>query len=280
VAEGVEADQLQARLLACGLQHAAKDVLRRQRRATNPHARSGQEPEEQPPALREQREQSCQLLAAHRTHLFLLGGRAMRQVHVTCGVGTQQALPHGSRQARAQRRHDVAHRLVAEGPPLLAGRVAQPRHELGHSTWRDLGEPHSGREELQRVPLQYPPVFLAGALAEPAPPAALVAVHPLSGVLVQRHPGALIELAALDIRRPRGLRPARLIERPERLVPLLAVRAVGDHVAGASLVDAWRLRLLGLGRHHRLPSIDQPQSLRPRPGGPPFDVGVKIIAVQ
>ncbi len=79
------------------------------------------------------------------------------------------------------------------------------------------------REELQRVVLEHPLVFLACLVAEPTTAAALVALDPHACVPVQRGPGALLELAAGDVGGASCLRAASLIERPEALVLLLAV---------------------------------------------------------
>jgi hypothetical protein len=203
-------------------------------------AGSRQEPEEQPPTPGKEPKQHGQLGGAHRPHLFLFGvfcGRPVWQVHVPGGVRADQALADGRGEARAQRRHDVPHGRVRQRPPLCL-LVAQPSDEPRNPRWRDLRQSCPLGEVLEHVLFELAAVVLARSLPEPAPTAALVALHPLQRVLVQRDAGALIELSALDVGGPCGLRAASLIDGPEALVALLAVRAVRDHAAGTPLVDA------------------------------------------
>ncbi len=123
---------------------------------------------------------------------------------------------------------------------------------------RDLGQLRLRGEVAQRVLVEQRPVLRARLLAKAPATRALVALYPLAGVLVQRDPRALLELAATDVGRSRGLRSARLVERAAGLPALLAVHAIGEHVPAAALVDARRACLLHLCRHQLLP---------PRPRG-------------
>jgi len=98
---------------------------------------------------------------------------------------------------------------------------------------RDLGDakPLVQRRALEDVALDLSPVFLAGTLADRELAVALIGVDPCRDVGVQRLARLLVELAALNVGVPRGLRATRLVERAEELPPLLALDAVAEPVA-------------------------------------------------
>ena len=82
--------------------------------------------------------------------------------------------------------------------PALRLLIAQPRHEGRHAARRDLGQ-LGGAEVGIDVLVELSAVFVAGALAEPAPPPAQVALDPRLGRLAQRHARALLELAMANV---------------------------------------------------------------------------------
>lgn len=77
----------------------------------------GQEPEEQVPLVRDERQDLRQLVAAHRLRFILfqaLDGRPVRKVNVSRGVRADQTLADSRCETGPQRRHDVAHRRIRE----------------------------------------------------------------------------------------------------------------------------------------------------------------------
>ena len=95
---------------------------------------------------------------------------------------------------------------------------SQPTNRTTCRGVRSTSRSRSG--ERQRKAFQQPPVLLAGVLAEPAPPVALVAVHPLAGVLVKGDAAAAVGLARLHVRLPARLQPPCLVVWPRRLLHL------------------------------------------------------------
>jgi len=131
----------------------------------------------------------------------------------------------------------------------LLGAVAEPADESGDLARRQFGQLQALGEVAADVLLDLPSVFVAGALAEATPTAPLVALDPLTRVLVQRDARALLELAAGDVGLTRLLGAASLIERAAALPPLDAVDSVAKHVPRPALVDARRLGLDELRSH-------------------------------
>jgi len=142
------------------------------------------------------RQDGGELVAAEDLDLLVRQLLAMGHGEALGRVVADQALALGSRQSRAQRDHGVGDGAVAEALALLL-LVSEPVHKAGQRVGAHVGQLQLAEEVAVGVGADQAAVFLAGALAEAAPPLTAVALDPFIDVAEEADGRALLQLSRL-----------------------------------------------------------------------------------